>query len=140
VIKRRFVRYLLYLVIIVITITLYSEIYMRFLLGEDTAYYIPNFSIKFFVALVVDILLGMLFGVEHFIRNKKISGKWQFQFDKLIIIGIPLLILSISYFNFFFMNNVLHINAMMLLAPSRETFFRFLLGYTIITSFYKNDN
>ena len=136
--RKKHVKYIAYLIIILVFLTFYNNIYGKFLIEEEKSPFIPVFSIEFFITLIFDVLLGAFFGLERFISNLKSLGKWKINLTKLLIIGIPTAFLSVTYFNFLIINT-LNLYYMQLLSPSREAFFRLLLGYTIISSFYKKD-
>ncbi|GMQ61253.1 hypothetical protein [Vallitalea maricola] len=81
------------------------------------------------------ILFGISIGLISFFKEINTCGKWKKDTNKLIIIGLPSLIISllpllvyigiIPYY--FAVNNMLFISKL----------FQILLGYTIISSFHK---
>ena len=80
--------------------------------------------------------IGIALGLDNFICSTKKKGKWKFNISKLLILGIPSLICSISYVPFIFNlfngtfpkafseNNIIIISNV-------------ALGHTLISSFYK---
>lgn len=144
-IHRRTVYYFAFIIVIIILVQLYSEVYLRYLLaspvpGTAMMFRLSEFSLKHLYSMIINILMGVIFALEGFIRNIKIPGKWKLDVRRLVIIGIPLLFLSIEYFNFLILQEVFHKNHFSLITPAREPFFRFLLGYIILSSFYKVKN
>ena len=98
------------------------------------------FSLKHFGALVLNIFMGMIFGFESFISNLQSSGKWHIDIKRLLIIGLPSLLFSVEFVRFFLLNSFLSnigMSTFYLIAPATEPFFRFIFGYTVLTSIYK---
>jgi uncharacterized membrane protein len=87
--------------------------------------------------------IGVLLGLEHFIREKKKDGKWSLNRPKLVLIGIPSLYFSASillFYNSILSNTFLTYPIGVLLNNNGSHFltvFNVIFGYTIITSFYK---
>lgn len=100
------------------------------------------FSLKHFGALLFNMSFGVILGIEHIFENRKQNGKWHIDYKRLLIMGIPALLLSVEAVHFFLIENILKEIGMgfsnfHLAAPAREPFFRILLGYVLVTSFYK---
>ncbi|GMQ58830.1 hypothetical protein AN1V17_32260 [Vallitalea sediminicola] len=141
--KNKTFRYLFLLLLIVFFVHIYSMIYVEHLkawpeTGMGMMSSISYFSMKHFATLLINIVMGTLFGLESLLRHMRIQGKWHINIRKLLLLGIPLLLLSIEYFNFILLNDLLRLGNRYLLVPAREPFFRFMLGYVIITSFHKD--
>lgn len=108
---------------------------------QGTMNSLSMFSLKHFISLIFNILMGMLFGVESFIGSVQSIGKWKVDKKRLLIVGLPLLLFSIEAIHFYFLENVFKVLGMSifyLVAPAREPFFRFALGYVLLTSVYKD--
>lgn len=105
--------------------------------------YEMDLSLNHVVLVIVNILVGMLFGIELFLSNFKKSGKWKIDYKRLLILGLPLLILSCSYFVFLLFTEVIEPqisgSVLSLYPEGRDIFYRAAFGYILITSFYKND-
>lgn len=91
----------------------------------------------------VFIVLGFLVGINYLYREFNKSGLWKVRVSKLIILGVPLMIYAlaplISFFNFqpilsLFGNSIIYLQAQF---SHMDKAIEVLLGYTIITSFYK---
>lgn len=143
---RRSRYYTVVILILIALIHIYMKIYVKYLQtwpGPNQAIMdsLTLFNIQHVGALIFNILIGMVFGFENFWYHLKQKGKWSIDIKRLIIIGIPSLIFSIEFFHFYFLDNFLSVltnmSTLHLIAPAREPFFRFLVGYTIITSIYK---
>ncbi len=138
------IKYIALLVLFLFAIQMYSIIYVKYLYawplsGAGMMSDLSYFSLKHLVTLIITVILGMLFGLETFIRNITKTGKWTINLRRLIIIGIPLLFLSIEYFDFIILNNILGMGNQLLTTPGRESFFRLMLGYILISSFEKKE-
>lgn len=141
---------LYYSLFIIITL-LFVHLYMRVYVIMLNKWPFPHsgvmstltlFSFEHFIALLFNVIMGMLLGTEHIIKNIKIRGKWEIDIKKFFIIGIPSLLLSVEAIHFFLLNNILNkigMSVFYLIAPAREPFFRILFGYTFITSLYKEE-
>ncbi len=125
----------IYWVLIVLSITgFYSLIYSNFLLDIKL---INRLNIlHLFLIYFFHLLLGVSLGVYNFYTEYLKKGQWSFNFLKMIILGIPSLILSttlIAYLPF-----MPTLPLLVYLSPDGlMVFFRITLGYIIITSFYK---
>ena len=95
-----------------------------------------NYNILIVISPIICVILfGVSIGLASFFKEINASGKWKKDINKLLIIGLPSLIISllpllvyievIPYY--FAVNNMLFISKL----------FQILLGYTIISSFHK---
>lgn len=96
------------------------------------------------VMLVIFGIIGAVLGIENLIIETKKEGTWKINFYKILILGVPSLYFSltyiISYCSINFINSVLSYPASYLLDKNTNIFigiFQVILGYSIITSFYK---
>ena len=144
---KKWIYYIFFIIIIVIIGQLYSDFYIKYLQaypysGMSIMSSLSEFHLKHLLILLIHIFMGMIFALEGFMNNLKAKGKWHIDIKRLVIIGIPLLFLSIEYFNFFILQTFFKncISVFSLLAPAREPFFRFLLGYVILSSFHKEEH
>lgn len=76
----------------------------------------------------------MLLGLEHFIVERKRAGTWKINLPKLVIVGLPSVIFSLTY----------HIALLDIATLSYATLgtnfipvFQIVLGYVLITCVYK---
>lgn len=136
--KRNLFNYLISVVGIIVFTSLINYIYIHYFDGirpGSGMFSITDYTWKYFIVLIITVLMGMVFGIEHLIRNARMDGKWELEIAKLLIIGLPMLLLSIEFFYLHFLN--LLNSAIWNIVPYREAFFRFMLGYVIITSLHK---
>lgn len=89
--------------------------------------------------------IGLLLGLEHLIQEIKKQGKWVVNIPKLVLMGIPSLYFSLSIFIYYsssqFVREVLSYPTGILLNNGGNfiSVFQLILGYSIITSFYKKN-
>lgn len=101
------------------------------------------------ISLLIGISIGAILGFDHFFHEMRKSGIWKISFSKLILWGLPSLFFSLTHiwgfiwlyhydvswlqnFNRFFIFILLYLNYIPL--------FQVILGYAVITSFYKIEN
>ncbi|MBX4267980.1 hypothetical protein [Clostridium estertheticum] len=87
--------------------------------------------------------IGLLLGLEHLIHEIKKEGTWIINVPKFLLMGLPSLYFSLAVF-IYYSNNQLVRNVLSypisILLTSNQSFiwvFPLILGYSIITSFYK---
>jgi len=99
----------------------------------------------FAMSTVLFFILGAFLGYEQFMSEKKKKGRWQINWTKFICLGIPSLFFSqiLFLYNYLpavtrdFIYNIGFYPAMNNI--SIHSTFQLLLGYTMVTSFYKNE-
>lgn len=91
-------------------------------------------------------LIGVLFGTAHMLKERKKQGDWKLNLGKMVIIGIPTFSLAYYPFIFFSFDAPLHFLAIpgaffnkVILSNHTMHLFQILFGYTLITSFYKEE-
>lgn len=83
------------------------------------------------------LLLGMLLGMPVLLESlTSKTGKVKIDYEKILILGIPSLLLSTTLL--YRIPGLFNV-AYFLITRSNVFFFRILLGYTLITSFKKQD-
>ncbi|WP_315122125.1 hypothetical protein [uncultured Clostridium sp.] len=94
--------------------------------------------------LIINFCFGFILGLEHLVKEIKKEGVRKLNIPKSIFIGIPSLYFSLTLFIYY--SNISHfpfrLRPLEILATSRNNLtnlFQILLGYTTITSFYKNN-
>lgn len=89
--------------------------------------------------------IGILLGLEHLLYETKKDGVWKINIPKLIVVAIPSLYFSLAFFLYYnsnqFVQNILAYPAGILMRGgdylTSVSAFQILLGYSIISSFYK---
>ncbi len=76
-------------------------------------------------------LLGALLGIEHLLEQFKESGRFMFNLDRFLIVGIPAFVLSIEYLEPYYVRVGLTYTPVFLL------FLRMVFGYYLVTSICK---
>ena len=92
-----------------------------------------NVIAEMVISAIVFLIFGILIGGTNLISEIKKEGKWKFNIPKFILIGIPSLILSIKILLYF----IFPFKIYLLINPA---VFQIILGFVIITSFYKEKN
>lgn len=88
---------------------------------------------------IIFLILGVILGLEHIVDNWKKEGLWKFNYMKLLIVGLPVLVLSLYTPLYFwcyqwFKLPVLSVN--LDFTPITTLIF----GFLIATSFYKKNS
>lgn len=96
------------------------------------------------VTLIFYIVLGLILGLEHLFYENKKEGIWAFNLPKIVLMGLPSLYFSLAHFCIFYIDNQFLQNTLLypegILLRGSTIFipaFQLILGYSIITSFYK---
>lgn len=139
---KNWVKYIIYLITITVLLILatalsnyYYELYLRY------------FSVQplwLILHLLLGMSVGVILGMDHFIQEIGKTGKLHLNIPKLIIMVIPALYLSLAhimmYVNLPFIQNVLYYPLRYLIGSESIILIgQIILGYSLITSIYKND-
>ncbi|MBU3216056.1 hypothetical protein LL033_01585 [Clostridium estertheticum] len=86
--------------------------------------------------------IGLLLGLEHLIHEIKKEGTWIMNVPKFLLMGLPSLYFSLAVFIYYSSNQLVRNISypIGILITSNQSFiwvFPLILGYSIITSFYK---
>ncbi|MCB8815906.1 hypothetical protein [Desulfosporosinus shakirovi] len=87
---------------------------------------------------LIFVFIGILIGLEHFVIQYRSQGKWSVNIARLIILGIPSAIFAFYIplaFTF-----VIPIPSFIYNGNLFSTVSALILGYSIVTSFYKNQS
>lgn len=107
--------------------------------------YVVDMTYVFFTIIIFNIIIGATMGLEHFLKEIKKAGKLRINIPKLILMGIPSLYLTPILFVFYGENKFTQLlygwigKYLVYNANTLVFLFQYLLGYIIITSFYKED-
>lgn len=126
---RTWTRYILYT--LVICTMAFSRQYFTVLAGMT---FIGLWNLG---AMIINVLLGVLLGLEDFISEFKKKSPWKVNIPKLVSVGLPSLIIGFSPFIFFGKSTFIGISTSAIFANSGV--FQLILGYAVVTSFYKAD-
>lgn len=136
--KKSWLKFFIYILLIFIVLNLGNYICKAASLDEHNP-----FALNITFILIYG-SIGFILGFEHFLCELKKDGIWKINIPKLILLGIPSLYFSIIVF--IYLNNTLSMAMPFLSSPIGEvarskidiiSIFQLILGYTIITSFYK---
>lgn len=120
-------KYFIYLLLIVtlswMGITILSNYH-----AEVQRSYNANIFLIMFVNLIFFGGIGVVLGLDNFILQLKIKGQWRVNIPKLIILGLPSLILSTPYLWFILLPSATQfMNAICLIS-------NIVLGYILVSS------
>jgi hypothetical protein len=135
-----------FLVILLILVMVFGGQYvLEDMRGKAASTYQINIYLHGFITFFFYGGIGVLLGLEHFIREKKKNGKWSLNIPKLVLIGIPSLYFSASIFLFYnsLLSNTFLVYPIGVLLNNNGshflTVFNVIFGFAIITSFYKKE-
>lgn len=97
-----------------------------------------NVEPVWYFSVFIYFVVGVLFGLEHLVREIKKDGLWKVNLYKLVFLGVPALYFAIGSMPLTY--NVLADFLRILLTYQGLKFFHLsatILGYVIMTSFYK---
>ena len=80
--------------IMTILIIIYNKLYIEYELIQRTEFRRDNVIIL--LMMMITICIGLLFGVNHFVQEMKKVGPWNINYIQLIILGIPILYVSLT--------------------------------------------
>jgi hypothetical protein len=132
-------RYLIYMCLILIIVFWGQHIFGVYKRGVQKGfnyrpYYLNVLTIIFYSGI------GLLLGLEHLICEIKKEGTWIVNLPKIVLMAIPSLYFSLAMFIYF--NNIPFLSfPIVVLIKDGTAFinaFQVILGYSIITSFYKD--
>lgn len=134
------IKYLLY--ILVIGLLVFFEDYACYKLKVNWQ---RSFGTRFsyyyfiFIPIIFNIMVGLILGFEHFVKEFKTIGNWRINAPKLVVMGVPSLFFSLA--NLFGLLNITVLRRILWRMVNSGTYFvtlsQVILGYIIITSFYK---
>ena len=138
----KWLKYLIYIVVIY-----FAVVGRGYLVNWYSAYAGQTYNyvnLRLLTIVLTTALIGALLGLDHLLIHRKRPGKWKVNWPKLILLGVPSLVFSM--FNFLWSPVLINIlNALMpLFRPAMYdggfiAIFQLILGYAIITSFYKKE-
>jgi len=137
---KSWLRYFICIFIIIILIFLCQQISGLINRSAQTYNFLPHYA---FIKIIFYLVVSFLLGTEHLIGEMKKEGSWSINLPKLIIMGLPSLYFSLAVFTFYcgteFMWNVFLylMNYLNVNGTNFISVFPLVLGYSIITSFYK---
>lgn len=140
---KKWVRHLIYIVVIYgllvggNTVYRYIDILRGITYDSRLTQYLAASVMIFYCAI------GLVLGWEHLIRERIKDGDWRTDWSKLLIMGLPALVFSSPYVLFNVRNPFIILYQF--IGRTAENYwdmtriFSLVLGYIIITSFYKSD-
>ncbi len=100
-----------------------------------------NACYPYIITTIFYVGIGLLLGLEHLISEIKKEGVWKLNLPKIILMVVPSLYFSFGIFIYYNNLTVLSfpIGILMKNGTNFISIFQLILGYSIITSFYKAD-
>lgn len=141
--KKKWGIYIVYSILIILFVFLCNHIVQKLTLQHRANPYMSQYLIMG-LSLIINFCFGAILGLEHIVREVKKEGVWKLNIPKAIFIGLPSLYFSLTLF-IYYSNGPpfpFSLRSLEILATSKSNFtslFQILLGYTVITSFYKNN-
>lgn len=135
--SKSLVKYLIYALFILCLIFLDGYIARQQAMYQKETF---NSSVAYSViSMVIKMSIGLILGLEYIINENKKEGNWKINLPKLILLVIPFLYFSIAYF-FYDSNQALTYPMFLFMKNSFGFVYisQLILGFFIITSFYKN--
>lgn len=130
--------YFLYIFLIIVLVLVGQQIFWDYKRNvQDTFNYRPYY--QYTITMIFYMGLGILLGVEHIICEIKKKGTWSINIPKIILMGIPSLYFSLVIFIYYSNIPILSYPYMVLIKGGTNFInaFEIVLGYSVITSFYK---
>jgi hypothetical protein len=129
----------------ILSILIYASLLLVFYLASYLREYQAityNAKPAFYIYPVMYIFIGILLGIEHWDKQRKIKGKWMIRRERLIFLGIPAVVMAFQHILIYevFKQSFLPYFIHHLLNDNRSYFIGgILLGYILITSFKKTE-
>lgn len=140
--NKNWIKYLLY------TLLFFTLIYLDgYILRQRTMYQKETFEIGFIylaISMIIKIAIGFALSLDHIVDERKKEGAWKVNLPKIILMVLPALYFSLSYFAMYrFNENPIYkiLTSPMFFFVKNDSSFIFvsqlILGYLLATSFYK---
>lgn len=137
---KSWVKYLIFTIVIISMTSLWG--YIDYMIKSSYYRYELNY-VYLIISLLLGISIGLVIGLDRFITEKNKDGIWKINYPKLILIGLPSLYISITdifiYSSNYFIFTKIAFPLFWLIKfdISHIDIFQIILGYAVITSFYK---
>jgi hypothetical protein len=139
--NKAWLKYVVYTVLIISLIFLKEYVARQFRLNFNETFQINFYFVT--IAILINIGIGLLLGLEYLVSEIKKDGAWKVNLPKITLMGLPSLYLSVTYFLLY--NQSLQkiiaypiLNIITKYGTNFVPFFQLVLGYVVITSFYKH--
>ncbi len=139
--KKAWIKCLIGVVLIIAVLYLKGRVDVRLSEELQTTYQVNYFL--FVVGILLNVVIGIILGMEHFLGEVGKEGKWRISIPKVIFLIIPSLYFSLFYFySYIRVESILKIIFWPYLNIFSRTntfifIFQIVLGYSLITVFYK---
>ena len=134
-------KYLIFITVILFLIFLREYVEKMFTVSYYK--YQANGILYAVISLFLGVLIGMFLGLEHLLSERGKGGTWKVHLPKLILIGLPSLYFSLANLwiisgNQFLLEIIAYpLFYFMRYGSGYVSLFQIILGYAVITSFFK---
>lgn len=141
---KSWVKYFIYIFLILVIVFRGQHVFQVIEKNREKSFN-PQYYYTSTMTIIFYGTLGLILGLEHFICEIKKEGKWKFNLPKIVLMGLPSLYFSLFYFilisNLHFLRDMLTYPIIVLLGNYSGfiSVFPLILGYTLITSLYKQN-
>lgn len=137
--KISWLKYFIYIIAILIIVFIEQNILIT-IRNNALATFKTHPYFESILMIIFNGTIGILLGLDHLFYQRKQVGCWAFNFPKAIIMGLPSLYFSFGIFMYGLNSKLVYPIIVLLKGNSYLIYvFQLILGYLIITSFYKND-
>jgi len=141
--RRPWLRYLLCIFAFSLFVFLFQHYVALWVNSKKTPFDINPFQ-QIILSLVFFVVCGMLIGLDTLLNEIRKKGVWKINIPKLVVLGIPSLFFTLYiYFYYFglpiFKNFIDLFEVVAKNGSSHIKLFQVLLGFSIITSVYKEE-
>lgn len=132
---RKIVFYVVVFIIFLILICLSNEVFYSF----EKIDIINNRFLIQLLFFVIYCVMGMIIGLENLLAEKRKKGKWHFKFARMLIWGLPILLIIFPIWLFYYGEYMMTTwqVAYYSLSFNARDIFGFIFGYILLTGFYK---
>ena len=138
---KSWIKYFIYMCLILIVVFWGQHVFVVYKQNTQKTF---NFNPYYYNVLMIIFYgsIGLLLGLEHLIYQIRKQGDWAVNFPKIVLMLIPSLYFSLAIFIYYSNITLLSFPLMGLIENGTNFInaFQIILGYSIITSFYKKES
>jgi hypothetical protein len=103
----------------------------------------------FYMSFLISFAIGLYIGIPHLVKQIKQEGTWKVNLSELLVVGVPILLLSIGSLSYFiYPNTELTLNIVNLIIRPFTTHYilelgmilSLILGFILVKCIYKTEN
>ena len=135
---KRILKNLSKMLIVVVVVSIIITLFKNYILYANKIATVNTFYIEMVVEFILFTMIGILMGIETLLTERQKEGKWKVDLYKLIILGLPILL--ISFIDFIYYSNIEVGPLRFLVSNNFMYIFKIIFGYILVTSFIKKQN